>query len=466
MTFPEFVAIKRNAAPSSSIDYKAMSSFCGATSRHEGSQMEDLLRIWIAAMIDKGLSPASRKRYVEKISSIYYKDFGAADGEQAANPFDAVRQLRDCRADDAADHLPALSESLTRLFPTLMQDAKTHPELGVFIYLLLNASADIEKAVALRTDCYTPQLAQLDEIISPEEFHHRRRYVFPLNQSRKRMPQLVREVFSFITSYLTGKGLRFTRPFTPPTIVALWIAKARESGVSLPDLRALFDSFPEEYSYLELVKGSRLTERGKLYIRKSVAEAFYPTAHRWYAMKLRRGATFADASGLIKERLPEAHADTVFFYPMRDTARRVGKKIVKESVPFIPDVVFLRSRQNHVADIDRTVRHEGVGWMFRQTNSPSSDYSVIDRTSMQIFQKAVGDVTPDMKMELTREAPVGIGREVRVVGGMLAGYTGRIYDIKDAPEGESRQIFIRLSESYGIRVEVKIDEYLVEPLPS
>ncbi len=55
-----------------------------------------------------------------------------------------------------------LQSELTKIesvFDTVMTDAKSKPELAVFLYLLFNASSDIEKAISLTTDEYTPEFA-------------------------------------------------------------------------------------------------------------------------------------------------------------------------------------------------------------------------------------------------------------------------------------------------------------------
>lgn len=462
MNLSGFVAINLNRASKTSIEYKAMASFSGAVRRHTHLPTEDQLRIWITAMIDGGISIATRRRYVEKLSSIY-KGFDESV-HAVENPFEKVRELRDLEISPCGKDIQAKCSRLRDIFNIVLQDAKTRPEIAVFVYLLLNASSDIEKAVSLRTEDYAPVFPQLDEIIAPSTFHHRRRYVFDLKQSRKRMPQMVREVVKAISEYLSTKGLRFENPFTPRTIVSLWAVKARESGVTLPDLKSALDIIPAEYEYLKYVNGSDLTDERKLSIKKSVAESFSPTEDRWYAMKLRRRVSFDNVKNLILAASSDSFQNITFFYPMKETAKRVGKKMVKDMVPYIEDVVFLNTRQTHIGKIDRIVRHEDAGWVFRQTNSPGSDYSVIDRPSMRIFQRAVGEFTPDIKVELTQAKPIGIGRKVRITGGAFAGYTGTIYNVRDAGEDKSRQIHIRLSEGYGINVELKIDDSLIEPV--
>ncbi len=462
INFPEFVAISLNRAAKTSLDYKAMASFSRAVGKHTDLPTEDQLRIWITAMIDGGISLTTRRRYVEKLSSVY-KDFeqSAHDGD---DPFGKVRELRDMEISSCSKNLQDQCSWLSDIFNILLQDAKNRPEIAIFLYLLLNASSDIERAVSLRTEEYVPVFPQLDEIIDPSIFHHRRKYVFDLNQSRKRMPQLVREVVKVISEYLSDRGIRFENPFTPRTIVSLWTVKARESGVTLPDLKSVLDIIPTEYEYMKYVRASGLTDERKLSVKKGVAEAFSPTEDRWYAMKLRRGVSFDDVMNLVHTESPNNFQKIIFFYPKRTTVKRVGKKMVKDMVPYIEDVLFLKIKQTHIVEIDRIVKHEGRGWIFRQTNSPNSDYSVIDRRAMRTFQRAVGEFTPDMKIELTQAKPIGIGRKVRITGGAFVGYTGTIYNIGHSEDNTSRRIYIKLSEGYGINVELKIDDFLIEPV--
>lgn len=462
MSFHELVAISLNRVSKTSIDYKAMASFSGAIRRDTDLPMEDQLKIWIAAMIDRGISVTTRKRYVEKLSTIYKDFYESADAGD--DPFEKVRKLRDWKAISCGKDIRAQSSRLSDIFNIILQNAKTRPEIAVFLYLLFNASSDIEKAISLRSEEYVPVFPQLNEVIDPSTFHHRRRYVFDLGQSRKRMPQLVREAVKDIAEYLLIKGIRFENPFTPQTIAALWAVKARESGVPLPELKSVLGIIPAEYEYLKYVRGSNLTDERKLSIKKNVAEAFSPTENRWYAMKLGRGVSFDDVKKLIHTESSDNFQNITLFYPMKETVKRVGKKLVKNTVPYIEDVVFLRTTQNHIGKIDRAVRRENSGWIFRYTNNPDSGYSVIDCKAMSAFQRVVGEFTPDMKIELTQQKPMGIGLEVRITRGVFAGYTGTIYNIRDTGENKSRYIYIQLSEEYGLKVELKIEDYLVEPI--
>ena len=460
MTFVEFVVIRLKNVSEKSIEYKSMASFIGAVRGKSEMSIEELLNIWICCMIDRGIAISTRKRYVEKLNTIY-KSFNNSI-EHDADPFDKIRPLRDLESISCSKDIQEQSLRLDVIFNRIMEDAKTNPTLALFLYLLFNVSSDIKSAVMLRTDEYAPTFDQLNDINAPSTFHHRRRYVFSLNQSRKRVPQLVNEVLGGITDYLSQKGIKFDSPFTPTTIVTLWAVKARKSGVSLPVLKSMLKVVPSEFEYLKFVKGVDMTQTNKLHIKEKVAEAFAPVSRRWFAAKLRRGIEYKQLHDYLKDKYPDSCTDSSFFYPKREVAKRLSKKVVKERIPVIPYVVFLNVQPKTIEQVDLDIKNRGYGWVFKTTNVISADYAVISKRDMLNFQRMIGVVTPDMNIELTQAKPTSIGREVRITGGFMAGYEGGIYDIKETPE--VRNIYIKLSDKYFIKGEVKIEEIFVEPI--
>ncbi|MCM1491551.1 MAG: hypothetical protein NC095_12120 [Muribaculum sp.] len=460
MSFSEFVATKLDSTPRQTIDYKAMISFL--TTLHGYGEMSDenRLRIWIANIVHRGLTMSSRKRYIEKLHTIY-NEYRSASGVND-NAFDGIAELKNIDSRSGITQPDTQLTRLEKIFDIILADAKTRPELAVFLYLLFNASTDIENAVYLTADDYKPLFPQLDDIIRPEDFHHSRKYVFDLQQSRKRTPQLVREVLGAIDSYLRVKEIRFPDHLSPATILSLWILKASKLGVGLSDLKCMLGAIPAGFEYLHFVSGSQLSAEGQLEIKHRVAEAFSPSGKRWYAMKVWRNFDFDRFKQHIKENFSEFYDEEMFFYPVKQVLSRIDKKIVTKNVPVIPDVVFFHVRPRHVRKMDTAIRTEGVGWIFRNANNASSDYSVIDTAGMALFQRMIGIFTPDVKIELTPEEPMGIGRDVIITGGIMAGYRGRIYDIKEG--SDVRQIYIRLSDKYSIKAEATVDEFYVQPI--
>ena len=458
MSFLDFVAIKRNQASEDSLEFKTMTSYLNSSRCYEGMSMEDSLRVWIANMIDCGFTVSSRRRYVEKLGSIYKEYLNGAINEN--DPFGKVKDLRNFEAQKSGKELRENSIKLARIFDSLMIDAKNKPELAVFLYLLFNGSSDLESAISLTAENYVSVYPQLDEIIKPEDFHHRRRYVFALNQSRKRMSQLKKEVTGLVDIYLSYRGIKFLDGFSNKTIVALWAERARRIGIKLSELKEVLSIIPAEYEYLRYISGTELSQDSINAIYRKVAESFSPSIRRWYAIRLRKGVDYDDFQKSIKKGFAENYDERTLFYPQSVVTKRVDKKIISETIPVIPDVVFINVLPRHVSKIDRLIKLENFGWIFRSSRKPDSEYSAIDSQSMFTFQRVVGSFTPDMKISLTKESPIGIGREVRITGGIMEGYTGQIYDIKD--DSDVRQIFIRLSPDYSIRAEIKIEEYFVE----
>lgn len=461
MVFCEFVATKLDNLSDRTVEYKAITSFLSSLKEYEEEAVESQLRIWIANMIDRGLSLSSRDRYIKKLSSIY-REY-CVEHDVDCNPFDGIKELRSFDCVNNTKQLSSELAKLEKIFDIILTDAKTKPELAVFLYLLLNASIDIENAISLTIDDYKAEFPQLDDVINIEDFHHSRKFVFDLKQSRKRTPQLVREVIGVIDYYLRVKGIiRLNDRLTAKRILALWMLKARKIGVGLSDLKQIINVIPEEFEYLRFINGPELSPNEEYKIKHRVAEAFSPSGKRWYAMKVRRGFDFDKFQKLIKKSFCESLDEGTLFYPQKQVLSCVNKKIITENIPVIPDIVFFHVQPRHVRRMEAIIRTDNIGWIFRYSNNADSDYSVIDSNSMALFQRMIGVFTPDVKVGLTPKEPIGIGREVIITGGILAGYKGRVYDIKEG--ADVRQIYIRLSEKYFIKVEVAVDEFYVRPI--
>ncbi|MBD5356215.1 MAG: hypothetical protein HDR88_04310 [Bacteroides sp.] len=454
-----------------------MRSFLESMQDNVATTPEQMFSNWVATMIDRKLSDASRRRYFGVLSALY-KEYLSSQNDTPDSEF--LTNLRNFMVDtEGPIHATRMVERLRKVFGMVINDARHQPELALFLYMLLNASSDLTGAISLTVENYQPEFPQLDSVIDINTFHHRRRYVFDLGQSRKRMPQLYRETLVTIESYLMTRGIRFPQGFSVVSILSLWVAMARKVGIPLSEIRTAISEVPDDFSYLSLVpptasnpdNSDPLTQSNTDIVKRTVAEAFSPSCDHWHAMKLRRGTSFADISEKLTEVLPDVYRATSFFYPEREYVKKTGKKIVREMVPVLPDIVFFRVQARYVADIDRTLRYANMAWVFRTVNTPDSDYSMIDNASMLTFERAIGQLTPDMKVELTDKRPIAIGREVRITGGVLTGYRGIVYDIKPSNQNPTistpiNQIFIRLSSSDFMKIEVAIPEEFIEEVDS
>ncbi|MBD5356422.1 MAG: hypothetical protein HDR88_05385 [Bacteroides sp.] len=191
--FQSFVAIRLTQADPNSTAAKAMRSFLESAAHGYALTPEAMLADWVAVMIDRGLSDSSRTRYLGTLSNIY-KEYLAQSG---AAKVDSLIHLRNIRTNpEAVEEATRMAVRLRKVFGMVINDARYQPEIAVLLYMLLNVSNDLKAAISLQTCDYEPQFPQMDSVIDPDTFHHRRRYVFDLAQSRKRMSQLCRETLT------------------------------------------------------------------------------------------------------------------------------------------------------------------------------------------------------------------------------------------------------------------------------
>lgn len=469
MDFLDFVAIKLPLSPRDTIDHKSMASFLAAAPASAASTLHDRLHLWAATMIERGMTPTSRRRYIEKLSTIY-RQYLAGQTSPAAtppgpDPFDTLRHRLQALPQPPAPTPGATPRcQLAANFDNILLQAATRPHLALFLHLLLNVSTDLAGAALLTIDSYTPLFPQLHPLLDPTSMHHRRRYLFDLQQSRKRQPQLLRDTLQAITRDLSQLGIPLA---TPRDILTLWTAQAIHARLPLPTIVSLLPSIPPGYSHLSLVTPIPLTPAQIIDAKRHVADSLSPMGSRWYVMKTRRSLTpdtLRDTLTHLGTPLPLLN-DINFYAPTHSVARRTGHRLRHVTLPLLPGILFFHTRPGHVATLDGIMRRHTLGWVYRTTGSPRADYSIIPTHSMGAFQRAVGTLTPDVSVTLTHRPPIGIGQTVRITGGVLAGYQGTVYSVKDNTPGDApRQVYLHLNLNNYIKIEAHIDDIYLQPL--
>ncbi len=462
-SFREFVVIKLSKEPVGSIGVRVMRSFCQVAdiSSQDIPDLNDL-RAWIASMFAKRLTISSRKRYFGKLHSLFLE---YCEKKKIINdPFDTVRPLLDIPTHISRTDSFANCKVLDNNIGRLTANAGIRAAAGAFLYMLYTAESDFSKAVGLTTaDCPTGIL-QFDRAVDCSTLHHRRRYVFNLQQSQKRRPQLVRELSLEIEYTLSNAGMKFPDGFSGESIKSLWIARALMCGLKLCEIRAVAGNMPAEFGYISLVQPAALSDEQRMALKQRVADSFIGTTPHWYAMKLRKCVTPTVVRSLINEYMPQSDTSVLFFYPTRKVARREDRKIVFDSIPFIPDILFFKARSEFIGLISQAVCCDA--WIFRRSNSGSGQYSIIPDNDMFAFQTAVQQFTNDMQLDRSNRMPVKKGRRVRITAGQMKGYEGLIYDIKDAGGKTSacRMFCIMISPGNCIRWTADIEEMYIEPV--
>lgn len=455
--FRSYVAQALHESEPKSVTAYAAGSLVALLDRYGLSELDaDTLRLWIASMLLGGLKAATVRRYAGRLHTLY-KEWGGAD---LPDPFEEVQPAYDpSYQPDEADVLVNL-EALKRLFSKSELSADWQM-VNIFFYLLYSPDASLLDAADATFDNSPRYCAQIDEIVKQCDSSNGRKYLFSLNQSKVRPTQLSRELNDGLTSLMRSVGMRIAGGQAREEITAIWIAAAMKCGVDICLIRSIIASIPYRYRALKLIRRQEISE-GLLHETVCrVADSINDNTPRWFAMKLRKGVGFSDVKEKISTELPGRLNAMELYYPTRTIVKKVGKKKVKEEMPLVPDMLFFRTQYNKVRSLFASIGD--VAWCFKTSQAGDSRYSVIPHAEMANFQRSVGQFTSDIRVELSdTAASLGKGRMVRITGGMMKGYQGRIVDLND--DNGSRKFFLTVSNENALNWTVAVDEVFIEPL--
>lgn len=179
-----------------------------------------------------------------------------------------------------------------------------------------------------------------------------------------------------------------------------------------------------------------------------VADEIDDSAPRWFVMRLRPRRTPDDIRLRIEREFGSSLGHISWYYPVRRLMRPVGKKVIPVDVPVIPQLLFFRMRRSEVGRLFARIGDDA--WCYRVSGRPGSPYSVIPASQMARLQKCVGQLTPDVEMEIVKVSPTPqVGDAVRVTAGLLEGKEGVVTSVRNA-DG-TRTYTLRLSDSEAIR---------------
>lgn len=417
---------------------------------------EDDLRLWLSDMLWHGIAPVTRKRYFGRLHSIYL-DF--LRGETPVDdPFDAVREAFDaagavCPAPGDA-RLKAVKDLAARCAAA---DGSAAALSRIFMYLLYDADTPLADVAGMKFDRPCPVCDQMAEIIDRQHVSCRRQYVFDLGQCRRRPAQIIRELDAALGHAGRSWGV-FADGDGPAVgkIKALWGAFAHKAGVAPAVARAVLGNLPPECAWLSPVRAADIDDADRMAVLCRVADFINPAAPRWHVMRLRRGITPDDIRATVGEGTV-ASPPFALYYPTRRVARREGKKLTFHDEPFLPGILFFRTRTDRVAAL--MARMADKAWCYRTVNTPDAPYAVIPDAEMERFRKYTGCLTPDADVALADTRTLGPGTRVRITGGVMEGYEGVVYG-----RGEDLTFALRLTADTALKWTVSVPADMVEPL--
>lgn len=414
------------------------------------------LTLWIASMFLDGMKLNTVKRYSGRLHTMYSEWRSMGDDDPFIEVQSAIALTYQL---DNADVLFNL-EMLKRLFDK-NETSDDWEAVSMFFYLLYDASATLLDAAETTFDSALKYCPQIDELVKSRNRSNGRKYIFDFEQWKIRPSQLSKEFKKSLTLLMKTIGMKISVDFVREEITAIWIAAAMKCGISIRDIRAIIPAVPYRYRALSLIPKTEISEVKKLEIICQVADAINDNTPRWFVMKLRKGVALDDITKKIDKELPGRLQTMELFYPTRTEAKKVGKKIIYEHIPYVPNMLFFRTQYNKIRSLFAKIGD--MAWCFKVSRIPNSRYSVIPHEEMANFQRCVGQFTSDMRIELVKgSCLLDKGRMVRITGGMMNGYKGKIEDMND--DKGTRKFYLRISNDNMLNWTAVVDEVFIEPL--
>lgn len=187
---------------------------------------------------------------------------------------------------------------------------------------------------------------------------------------------------------------------------------------------------------------------------ESVAQTFLPERPQWFAMRLRRGVKFDTVEARLQTLDAEVAAPEIF-YPCNEIAKRVGRRMITDRQPVIPDIVFFRCRRSNVFNL---FCHIGdLAWCYTVSGTGIRNYAAIPAVDFDIFQRTIGMFTNDCEV-----APIGTltprpDERVVLVGGLFQGCDARFRNT----ENDNTLYRLEILGDNGFEWRINVDPRLV-----
>ncbi len=162
----------------------------------------------------------------------------------------------------------------------------------------------------------------------------------------------------------------------------------------------------------------------------------------WFVMRdLKRSNAKLPAYRLLAER------EVQVFTPMTVRLRVERGKTIRKELPFISDLLFVRSNRKILDPIVSEIPTLQYRWSRGSYREPM----IVDEESMQRFISAV-KATDTPKYYLPEEiTPSMHGRRIRIVGGILNGYEGKLLNTRGS---KVKRLLVELPSLVAVGIDV------------
>lgn len=463
VSFKEFVVSleahsdSKQLAGTRHITSAAVNSFIETVGKERENVSKNDIQAWVGTLLLNGIKISTAKQYLSRVRSIY-KEWS---GGNLPDPFENVLPALDSSFQTKGD-IPVRNLGKAKRLSEKKNNTEDYQAVHIFLYLLYNPTAEFADVINLTFDTAERFSPHIEEVISAMKATSvNRKYVFRLNQGQCRPKQICSRIERDLSELMANSGMQFNDGFSRSAITAMWIAAAIKLKVPFSHIRSVIKEIPHEYKALSLFPAIEPAKKEMEEIICKVADTINGNETHWFVMKLRRGVKFQDISNLIEGRknISNRKSAVELFYPVRTTIGKKNGKIEKKEIPYIPNMIFFKTSLNNVKKL---FTHIGdMAWCLRTTKAPDSSYAIVNRSTMALFQKYIGQFTPDIKIEFTHNnSLLHKGRKVKVTGGIMKGFEGEIIDIDN--KTNQRIFILRITNAQSITWTAEVDEVDIE----
>lgn len=420
------------------------------------------VRNWLVHFQTTGNSLTTATRYLKALSGLYTK----AVKENIVSATDIFKslmaQLRE-RGDEIWGNNVA-GEDFRKFIAYTKKAAHDKEKIGtdsdMVIFSLLNGCLPLSEVAKFKySDAF--ELAPACQEIVERNKKEKMQYLFPFNQGNLTPKQISTTAASFAYRFLYAIGLKISG--TPDeTLRSYWAYAALNAGFSPDVVRSYLSSVPSGMKILSLAQETELTADEKKNIAAETAAIFVDNPRRWFAMHLRIRVTFDELKEKL-DQLKDEHEIPELFYPCKEIARHVGKKKIFENQPIIRDIVYFKARVTAIQSLFNKIGD--IAWCYKNDGIKGSSYAAIPESSFRLFQQTIGCFTPDFAEYFTGLEPLKKDDDIKVIGGLLSGYSGKLKKIiTDTPDGVIRYFVEVWKDSESLKIKGDVDGRQVRKL--
>lgn len=390
--------------------------FIGADALSLSDIDEELVAEWASRMLGSGYTHKTVLHYLNILSSLSRK--AANDlGIEPVNSF-AVIKARIVDVSPAALEISAVPDCFGKLRSLALSDCSSDSARqlakDLTLFSLYLGGLSLERIAQFRKDEYTGSdegaMAIVARYSTPK-----RKYLFPLGQSSRTPAQLNRAVAALLAKALESVGISLSE-YANTTPSGLWAACAQQCGFSAMEIAACLGTAADSNLLCSIAPQRELAPERIAEMRSRVARALATDPEDWYAMQFRPHVDYDKVQARLDA---DAIAFSKSFYPMEEIARRVGKRIKRETRPVMPGLFFFKSRAAQLSGLFNQIGD--LAWGYRTSRKARSPYAPIPQRAIEEYQHAVGKFIDGIDAHPEGSLSLEPGDPVEIIGGEYAG---------------------------------------------